>query len=305
VAVRTDGGAIALHSGDRIHLLSPTGDVLATLPGEVDHVVAMAFDPSGENLAVLSPSRLRTWDLANEGRQLLDSGLAVESPTLLFLDQGQLLIGDRIVEADSGMTLRQIEMPMRAGALQSVGDKLAVSVRVNPRMPPSLIVVAPPDTAGRVQGRNLLDRGRSVGIVINGLEAEQARRVREYLTAQLAALQVTVADDTDATLTISSKPGETVQQKYRFAGFEERQASVRQQNYEVVLADDKGRVAWRINGGFTAPGFIRLEEDETLDGAITRLREESVGFFDAIELPPAAVVTETPVWKVPLVSDRG
>ncbi|MEM7809302.1 MAG: hypothetical protein AAF561_14425, partial [Planctomycetota bacterium] len=304
VAVRSDGQAIAVAVGGFIRLFDPSGSEIGTLGDDVAGIRSLAFDERGQRLAASASNRLVVWNLAEDGAVLLDTGVA-ESGRVQFVGDGLLLHGEQLVNPNTGGIVWRYKAPPANVQHIAAGAGSALLTPAFADDPAWLHVINLPHrdasaAARKVETNNLLQRGQSVSLYFTGIPNNRIESVTAALRVQLEAAGLTVADgDADLRLVLSTRPGTTVEQTYRF-GLTERTTTVRQQHHTVELQQADGTTLWQAASTFRPPTFIRVEQGEALEEAIARSRRESFAFFESLRLPSSLIVTTSPIGQSPL-----
>jgi hypothetical protein len=289
--------------------LAKTGDFEAVIGAKDFTNAALAFSPSGKQLAFASHGFIDIVDVTTgqntrsfpyEEKSWV-RGLGWVDENFLFTDQGMLIhVPLRIIawkyDVPHGVVVRQY-----AGKFWMLaGDRRRNSQVLTP------IEVPPREALDAIKGLDAesllaVKPGATVSIDVQIPEDNfLAENVKTALHVALEKAEMTLADDAPLKLVARMKHGETVQMNYRgFGAFRHddpgQQVSVTSRIYELELQQN-GVVIWKRNAVHSAPHHLHLQEGESIQTAIDRIMTPRAENF-AGRLPSYVV---RPEFSVPL-----
>lgn len=294
-ALHPSGRWLAVLVGEELMMIDiAAGAVAAVLSAPANlHHPTLAFSPDGARLACGSHSKLYVWEMADGqlSREILLSNTVVTGD-LLWTDDQHVLIGKRVlVNVDHQVRLWEYQ---GADQVTRVGEICLLVTSQGDKGPGALVPASlPHPQVGRALEQAMaapdffvLREGTRVRLDVTGIEdAEQQEEVRKQLEERLEARGFQVDDQGTITLVASTERGDRREISYRTIG---RGFGVR--TYEVrefvsrLAFEYEGKTAWQSRGT-NLPGFVRLEEGQTMQQYLRRSERPNYAFFERIELP--------------------
>lgn len=271
---------------------STTGKLIGRLPEAGRGFAPPVFRPDGKQVALAQGRNLKIWD-AESGKALEEIMLpaGVSAHKLDWVADDYILAGDRYL-IDCRLRAAVWEYEGSAGRVSGVfgGKYWYLTDRTGAKALASVVI---PEPAVRKQTTGLkadqimaVKPGLSVSLEVNIDTAPEAREaVIKALTAKLKANGLTLADNQPLKLTATTSPGETRQITYQFFGRREPQTiSVTEMKYRLAFERD-GSALWEAVSTSTAPHFISLQKDQTVEQLIEKQRATAWKFLESTAVP--------------------
>jgi hypothetical protein len=289
-----------------------TGDYLAIIGTSDFSNSALAFSPSGKQLAIATPGFIDIVDVTtgettrsfpyDEKSRVQELGWIDED--YLFTNRGLL------INVPLRILAWNFEIPGNV-VVRPFGNTfwLLLENRVNNSQVLTPLDLPPREAVDAVKGLKAEDLlavtpGATIAIDVQIPEDSfLAEGVKTALHAALETAGMKVGDDTNLRLIARTKTGETQNVNYRnfHAGFRDsgQTIAVTTRIYELELHMD-GTTIWRRNATHTAPHMVHMQQGESIHDAIARIMKPTAANFSG--RLPAYVVR--PEYLEPLGSSR-
>ncbi len=294
-ALHPNGRWLAVIAGEELMMIDIEAGAVAAVrsaPANLHHPT-LAFSPDGARLAAGSRDQLYVWEMVDGqlSREILLSGSHVGSH-LLWTDAQHLLIGRRVlVNVDHQVRLWEYQ---GAEQVARLGDTCLLVNSQGAKGPGTLVLASlPHPQVGRALEQAMaepdffvLQEGTRVQLDVSGIEdAERRDEVRQQLEQKLESQGFQVDEQGTIRLVASTERGDRRSISYRTIGrgFGVRTYQIREFVSRLVF-EYEGQTAWQSRGT-NLPGFVRLEEGQTMERYLRRSERPNYGFFERIELP--------------------
>jgi hypothetical protein len=280
--------AIMTEAGLAIHNVE-TGEMITRIAMEsFGHDGHVAFSPSGKFVAVGNSGVVEVFEVAS-GRRLVRAfapHLSGFAQGLVWVTEAYVLAGGAdLVHLPSQMTVWTYNHD--AEHIQPLGGRTwyLLGGRGNDRL--ALLPYDLPHAAVTpvAPGDLVLKPGDEVALRLElsfDMSDPTGRQIspQEQLTRSLTEAGYKVVPDSPKQLVARTSPGETKEIEYSmFGAFGQTQkASVTERVYELELVVD-GQIVWSRRYVQGAPMHIQLQENETVDAAITRMMQSQGGYL--------------------------
>jgi hypothetical protein len=280
------GNQLSLVSGNQVNVHDvESGELLASLPvDDLGMNSITAISPSGKLVAATGTAEVIIGDLSS-GEIVLRCyapAAGAFAKGLAWVNEDQLIVGGtNLVDIPSMMpiwTYASQSMQTAPGAgrvVWYVFDDHATNQR-------ALLPFQLPHSAVKPVSESelALKPGDEVGIEMQVDDGALAAEAEDRMKKAIEAAGFAFNPGASMKLVVRSGPGESEEIKYQDWGIdrETHKVSVNKREYEVSLVKD-GQALWNSKSVKSAPHFIRLQKDETVDQAVQREMKPSVAMF--------------------------
>lgn len=301
--VQIDGGSQPALSPDRKYLAISTGRQVGVLDLAAREVVALqstehlpwpklSFSPDGSKLACLAHGRLVVWNLADGTvhRDIPLTGLSVGTGEILWPHEKYLLLGKtQLFDIDNQVPL----WTYRGHEVVEAAGELCAFLASEHNRPGALVLASvPPPTfekalADAMQQPDffVLKPGVTVRVNVDALpDAAEREKAREALTRKLKERGLSVGPQGTIDLVATTEAGQERDVSYHGFGISPWKTYKVREYISRLAFVYKGETTWQTQGS-SVPGFIQLQEGETIEQVLRRSERPSYAVFQNVELP--------------------
>jgi hypothetical protein len=273
-----NGSAVNVHDVD-------SGELLASLAVEDLGMNALtAFSPSGKQIAVTGTSEVIVGDLGS-GEIVLRCyapAAGAFAKGLAWVNENQILVGGtNLVDIPSKMPIWTYASQATQTA-PGAGRVVWYAFDDHASKQRALLPFQLPHPAVKPvsEGELALKPGDEVGIEMQVDDGALAAEAEERMKKAIEMAGFAFNPSATTKLVVRSGPGESEEIKYQDWGIdrETHTVNVNKREYEVSLVKE-GEKLWSSQSVKSAPHFIRLQKDETVDQAVQREMKPNVGLF--------------------------
>lgn len=286
-------------------IATATGDTLATLPVEGDRASGVAFDASGEKLAVLTHHQLAVWHLGSSDPPERYEASSVGSPfgqTLAWVDERSLLVdGKTLFDLDRELPIWSYQPNSRDVVRGSgfrevskvVSGRLCYGVQLREGDQQAFVIGAvelPGDSVRETVSR--VDRDR-LWTLTPGTRIRIETDCGTYNSQVSAATEAAIRQagwvvDSGAEIVMKCNMGRSKQQTVTYEMILSRETRTvtiapYYSNLQIVEGNTMLWSTGSSSGG--APPFVRLKEGESIQGRINESERPDPEFFRRVKLP--------------------
>jgi len=300
-AISPGGRYVAIAAGDTVVVLEAlTGGMVARLPNPRGGLASLAFSPDGTRLAGAAVQHVKAWDLTT-GELTHDFALAdaVFAHSIVWADPGHILVdGTNLVDLGRRVVLwRYHSSPMSGFATTagSGGTDVWFATWSLDRSTRALVPLRLPHDQARRRAAALdaekllaIRPGTAIALEIRvQWDAAEQERVRQGLLRQIAAAGLVAQDGAPLRLQALTETGETREFSSRaFGGADVEDEKVRVTEHICRLRIfEADRMIWESMSVSGAPGFLQIEQGQSIREALAPYQKPNLAFFENIILP--------------------